>query len=355
LVFAFLSNFLVRRQFERTFEGFAREIKQPPETPPPMPLPYGTEAKQKRLNLVNISYLFTGLLGAALAFLLSYYLSNRISKPLSELSAATRGIAGGRYGKRVEVQGGREVEELGEAFNELSESLERNERLRRNMVVDISHELRNPLAVQRGHLEALQDGVIELDKNVLDVLMENNNLLTRLVEDLRQLSLVDAGKIELDLMPVDMGEAARVVASSFERELSEKGVSLNLEIAPGLPRVKADQGRVSQILGNLLRNSLMYTPRGGSITIAAEEKGGMVMTSVRDTGPGMDKEELPYVFERFYRTDKSRTRDTGGTGLGLSIAKGLVEAQGGSIWAESEAGEGAAFHFTLPLFQGESA
>lgn len=352
LCFALLSNFMVRRQFEHAFEGNELEIK-----PPPPDLPYSPDAgkaRDKRLELIDLTYIFTGLLGVFLAFVLSYYLSNRISKPLSELTLASRCIADGEYGKQVDVRGGKEVEELGEAFNALSESLERNEILRKNMVMDISHELRNPLAAQRGHLEALEDGVIDLDMEVIDVLMKNNVLLSRLVEDLRQLSLVDAGQIELDLRPVDVGEALRVTASSFERELNEKGISIGMDLASGLPAVKADRGRISQVLSNLLANALLYTPKGGSIILGAKEGEGGVIISVSDTGPGIEKEELTYIFERFYRTDRSRTRDTGGTGLGLSIAKGLVEAHGGRTWAESEVGQGTTVFFTLPLFPQES-
>ncbi len=297
---------------------------------------------------VNLSYVFTGLLGVVLAFILSYYLSSRISKPLAQLTDATRGVAAGDYGRGVDVRGGREVEELAEAFNTLSESLARNESLRKKMVTDISHELRSPLAVQRGHLEALEDGVIELSPEVLSVLMENNELLSRLVEDLRQLALVDAGQLELDLMPLDMGETLRTAAAVFEREAAAKGVEVEVEVEPGLPHALADQGRIHQVLHNLFSNALRYNPQGGRIKASACRREGVVMVSVEDNGPGIEPGELPYVFDRFYRTDRSRTRETGGSGLGLSIAKGLVEAQGGRIWVESEPGKGTAIRFTVP-------
>jgi signal transduction histidine kinase len=349
LFFAVLSNYLVRRQFDRAYEGFEREYIEPMGPPPPEP-PDIVVMKNERVTVVNMTYLITGLLGVLLAFILSWYLADRISKPLSELTLATGSIASGEYGRQVDIKGGREVEELGEAFNALSIGLERNEILRKNMIADISHELRNPLAAQRGYLEALQDGVIDLKPEAVDVLLKNNVLLARLVEDLQQLSLVDAGQIELDLMPVDMDEVLRVAASTFEHDLADKGISLVMEIPPDLPAVKADQGRVSQVLGNLLANSIQYTSRGGSITLGARYGRKWVVTSVSDTGPGIEEEELPFIFERFHRTDRSRTRDTGGTGLGLSIAKGLVEAHGGRIWAESEAGKGTAISFTLPLY-----
>lgn len=347
LFFAVLSNYLVRKQFDRTFERFEREFVEPLGPPPPEP-PDMVRMKNERVTVVNLSYVFTGLLGVLLAFILSWYLADRISKPLSELTLATTNIAGGEYGKQVDVKGGREVEELAVAFNALSSGLERNEALRKNMIADISHELRTPLAAQRGYLEALQDGVIELKPEAIDVLAKNNVLLARLVEDLQQLSLVDAGQINLDIMPVDTEEVVRTAALSFEHDLADKGISLDVDVPGVLPAVQADQGRVSQILGNLLANSIQHTPEGGSITLAARLREEWVIIYVADTGPGIEEEELPFIFDRFHRTDRSRARETGGTGLGLSIAKGLVEAQGGRIWAESEAGRGTTISFTLP-------
>jgi len=347
LFFAVLSNYLVRKQFDRTFERFEREFVEPFGPPPPEP-PDMAGMKNERVTVVNLSYVFTGLLGVLLAFILSWYIADRISKPLSELTLATTSIAGGEYGKQVDVKGGREVEELAVAFNALSSGLQRNEALRKNMIADISHELRTPLAAQRGFLEALQDGVIEMKPEAIDVLAKNNVLLARLVEDLQQLSLVDAGQINLDIMPVDMEEVVRTAASSFEHDLADKGISLHVDVPGDLASVQADRGRVSQVLGNLLANSIQHTPEGGSITLAAWQQEGWVVISVSDTGPGIEEAELPFIFDRFHRTDRSRARETGGTGLGLSIAKGLVEAQGGRIWAESEAGRGTTISFALP-------
>jgi signal transduction histidine kinase len=347
LFFALLSNYLVRRQFDRTFEVFEREFIEPMGAPPPGP-PDVFVMRDERVEVVNVSYVITGLLGVLLAFILSWYLADRISKPLSELTLATSSIAGGEYGKQVDIKGGVEVEELGHAFNALSLGLEKNELLRKNMIADISHELRNPLAAQRGYLEALQDGVIDLKPAALEVLVKNNALLARLVDDLQQLSLVDAGQINLDLMPVIVEEVLRTAASGFEHDLTERRITLMVDAEAGLAAVMADPGRLAQVLGNLLANSIQYTPQGGSIALGARRAEGAVVMYVSDTGPGIEAEELPFIFDRFHRTDRSRTRDTGGTGLGLSIAKGLVEAQGGRMWAESEAGRGTIIYFTLP-------
>ena len=343
LFFGLLSNYLVRRQFEQQFASDQQQVQEPLGPPPPPP-----SDQQHRVNVINLSYIITGLLGVFLAFILSYYLSSRISKPLSQLSMATRSIADGEYGKQVDVRGGKEVEELGTAFNALSSGLEKNEMLRKNMVADISHELRNPLAAQRGYLEAIEDGVIELSPETMDILVKHNIVLSRLVEDLRQLSIVDAGQMELDIRPMRLDRVFKMVDLSFQHQRAEKRISLKMGISPNLPEVKGDQARIVQVLGNLMSNAILYTPEGGCIELNAGEGDDEVVISVIDTGRGIAKEELGNVFERFYRTDKSRTRHSGGTGLGLSIAKALVEAHQGRMWVESEAGKGTSIFFTLP-------
>jgi signal transduction histidine kinase len=344
LFFGLLSNYLVRRQFEQQFASDQQQVQEPPGPLPPPP-----PEQAHRVNLINLSYIITGLVGIFLAFMLSYYLSNKISKPLSQLSRATTSIATGDYGSQVDVRGGKEVEELACAFNSLSTTLKDNERLRKNMVADISHELRNPLAAERGYLEAMEDGIIEIGPEALDVLYKHNTLLSRLVEDLRQLSLVDAGQMELDTKPMRIDRVFDMVASSFKHQRLEKRISLKMDIEYRLPEVEGDQARITQVLSNLMNNAILYAPPGGRIEMGAAGQGDEVVISVSDSGPGIAKEELGYIFERFYRTDKSRARDSGGTGLGLSIAKALVEAHKGRIWVESEAGSGTTISFTLPV------
>jgi signal transduction histidine kinase len=346
LVSALLANVLSQRQIDR----YVREV-EPHMGGPQQPGPPHQPPPPERPRNINLIFILAGVLAILLAFILSFILADRISKPLSDLTAATESIAEGDYGQRVDVGGGREVEELGKAFNTLSENLERNEILRRSMVTDIAHELRTPLTTLRGHIEALEDGVIEPDQATIDSLMEDTLLLSRLVEDLQQLSLAEAGQLKLDLMPVDVGETVRAAVSRFEPKLSRKKISLELEIPPDLPKVKADQLRIAQVLNNLVQNSLVHTPEGGSITVEAKRLRDEVVFSVSDTGPGISREDLPYIFERFYRTDKSRTRATGGTGLGLSIAKSLVEAHGGMIRAESKGEKGTAIFFSVPVFR----
>jgi len=343
---ALLSNYLSHReigQFVQEHQQELQPVNPAPgrQHPPPPPGPRN----------INLSFILAGVLGLVLALVLSLVLAGRISKPLSGLTGATRKITSGDYSERVSVGGAKEVEELGEAFNKLAESLDRNEELRKNMVADIAHELRNPLATLRGQLELLQDGKIDCDREAIDSLMEDAVMLSRLVEDLRQLSLVEAGKLDLDFGPVDIDELLGEVASRMRHETSQNGITLSIEVAEGVPAARADHVRTAQVLRNLVSNSVVHTPAGGSVSLAAEKSGGKVIVSITDTGAGISSEELPFIFERFYRTDKSRSRSTGGAGLGLSIARSLVEAQGGRTWIESEVGKGTTIYFSLPVYE----
>ncbi len=285
----------------------------------------------------------------AVALGLSFWMARRISRPLSELTETTASIAEGEYGEKVIVRGGREIEELGRAFNTLSEKLEKNEKLRKNMVADIAHELRTPLTTLRGDFEAVKDGLLEPDSAVLDNLLGDIQVLTRLVEDLQQLSLAEAGQLKLELTRLEAKTVVDDVTSRFENEIAGKQISLNIETEPGLMPIRADRLRISQVLGNLIKNSLTHTPEGGSITVSAVQSGREVIFSVADTGPGIAPDELPHIFERFYRADKSRVRTSGGSGLGLTIARTLVTAHGGRIWAESEVGKGTKMSFSVPI------
>lgn len=341
LVSALLANILSQHQIRK----FAREVDKPGGGHR-----QGTSSTHSgEPQYINLIFILAGVFALLLAFVLSYWLAERISRPLSELTSAAHGIATGAYGETVDVMGGKEVEELEDAFNTLSGNLKRNEELRRNMVVDIAHELRTPLTTLRGQLEALEDGVVEPDLTALESLKEDAAILTRLVEDLQQLSLAEAGHLELDLLPVDVGETVRGALSRFEPELEARGVDLEVDIQPGIPMIEADQVRVAQVLNNLVKNAILHTPEGGVIGVGARSGEGEIVLSVSDTGPGIASEDLPYVFERFYRADRSRARATGGAGLGLTIARSLVEAHGGRIRVESEPGKGSTFLFTLPI------
>ncbi|MBU1671834.1 MAG: HAMP domain-containing protein [Actinobacteria bacterium] len=342
------------------FNSAPRPANPQQTVPRPAPVPNPVPPLPQRLSpppepsYLNWIFVLAGVLGVMLALIFSLYLANRISRPLSELTGASREIAEGNYSERVEVGGGAEVEELGHAFNTLADSLERNEELRRQMVADIAHELRNPLATLRGQLELMQDGKVPQSREALDSLMEDAVLLSRLVEDLRQLSLMEAGKMDLDLVPVDAAQTVRSVAARFEHEVAEGAGTIQVRVPDELPRVRADQHRLDQVLGNLVRNALTHLPPGGTVRLEATTCPGGVLFSVSDNGSGIPPEELPYIFERFYRADRSRARATGGAGLGLSIARSLVEAQGGHIRADSEPGRGTTISFTIPTYTAAS-
>ena len=231
----------------------------------------------------------------------------------------------------------------------LAGALQQSEQLRRSMIADVSHELRTPLTVIQGNLRALLDDVYPLDKAEIATIYDESVLLGRLVSDLRQLAQAEAGQLALRIQPSDAGALARGAIVPFEAGAAAQGVALTLAVPPGLPAVAADADRVRQVLHNLVANALRYTPAGGTVACAAHLDGETwVLFEVRDTGAGIAADDLPHVFERFWRADRSRSREQGGSGLGLAIARQIVEAHGGRIGAESQPGQGSRFWFYLP-------
>ncbi len=301
------------------------------------------------LEAVNRALWIAGGIALAVALLLGLLLSRQITAPLRRLTLASRRVAAGDFSQRVELHTRDELASLAEAFNSMAASLARNEEQRKQLLSDIAHELKTPISILQGNLEAMADGVVEATPERLASLREETLLLGRLVTDLRDLSLAEAGHLPLHLEPMDLGELAGRVLAGIQAEAENRGVRLEMEMPEGLPPVVADPDRVGQVLRNLLGNALRYTSAGGVVRVSAAPDHGFVQVTVSDTGAGIPAEDLPRVFDRFYRVDKSRARSSGGSGLGLSVAKQLVEAQGGRIWAESEPGKGSAFHFTLPL------
>lgn len=283
------------------------------------------------------------------AFAVAAFVARRIVEPVELMRQAARRIASGRYEERVPVQSADELGELAEQFNRMAASLQRLERLRRDLVADVAHELRTPLTGLSGSLEGLLDGVLEPTPELLARMRREVRRLERLVEDLQELSRVEAGQLSLRRRPVSVGESLEPVLARLGPQFREKGVQLVVEVPRSLPRVLADPDRIGQVLTNLLGNALQYTPAGGRVVVRAWATEGEVAVSVADTGIGIPSEHLPFVFDRFYRVDRSRSRAGGGAGIGLTIAKGLVELHGGRIWAESPgAGQGSTFTFTLP-------
>jgi len=299
------------------------------------------------------SYLSWALLvGLLAAVALSVGLARWLASPMEALTRAVRGMEHGERGQHIDTSVGGEVGALAEAFNSLAQSLERVERLRQNMVTDIAHELRTPLSSIRGYLEAIQDGVVEPDEQTLATVHRELMQLTRLVDDLQELSLAEAHQLHLDREETDLRELVEWEVRAFLPQAAGQGVALVVEAAAGVPRLWVDAGRIRQVLANLIRNALAHTPSGGRIGVSVRAAGPSAQVAVADTGVGIDSAELEHIFERFYRVDKARARragGSGGTGLGLTIARELVRAHGGTLAAASSPGAGTTFTLSLPV------
>jgi two-component system sensor histidine kinase BaeS len=291
------------------------------------------------------------LLVLVLTVVVSVAVSTRLVRPVRALTDAVRRMREGRGDSRVEVRDSGELGQLADAFNEMAEHLERLEKQRRAMVSDVSHELRTPLSNLRGWLEAAQDGVADLDRERMGMLVGETLLLQDIVDDLQDLALADAGKLRLSPEPVDAGALVEQVVDSQRLRAAGAGLRLMAETGDetGGVVVVADRTRLVQVVGNLLGNALRHTPEPGTVTVRARRSDGEAVVEVADTGVGIPAEDLPHVFDRFWRADKSRNRRTGGSGLGLAIVRNLVELHGGSVSVESVVGEGTTFTVRLPL------
>jgi len=293
------------------------------------------------------------------AVVLSLLVARRVVEPVRRLVAATRRIDDGHYDERVELgtpptaDEMDELDQLAVSFNQMASRLDRTESLRRQLIGDVSHELRTPLTAIQASIEGLRDGVLQPDQATLTQIHREAGRLQRLVDDLQELSRVEAGAYELRRRPLDVERLLRAAAARLERQYEDKGVALSIEVEPGLPAVAGDEDRLGQVLLNLIGNALHYTPAGRSVRLRAWRAGGEVRIEVQDQGIGIAAEHLPHVFDRFYRVDRSRSRPGGGSGIGLTIARHLVEAHGGRIWAASDgADRGSTFTFTLPVDAG---
>ena len=300
-------------------------------------------------DTVNRSLILAGLVAGAVGVLLVTLLSKRVLRSVSSLTAAARALGRGDLSSRAEVKGSDEIAELGNAFNAMADALEDSERLRRGMVSDIAHELRTPLANIQGHIEAMQDGLLEPDAETLDTVHGQALYLNRLVNDLRLLAEAEARELRLVKEREPVGDMAARVVGAFRPRAEAASIRLESEVPDGLPELDLDRLRIEQVMGNLVDNAIRHTPPGGTVTVSAAQLGGVVRVAVADTGSGIPPEALSRVFDRLYRVDPSRDRETGGTGLGLTIARQLVEAHGGTIRAESEEGSGSRFSFDLPV------
>jgi signal transduction histidine kinase len=304
---------------------------------------------QRLATSINRSLLLGGALAIVIALILTFVLSRRMSSPIGVLAKAARRLGGGDLSQRVQFQGKGEVKELAQAFNSMAADLEYAEQLRRNLVADVAHELRTPLSNIQGYLEAIRDRMMKPNASTIRSLNEETALLSRLVDELQELSLAEAGELKLVYQTEDIAKLVKQAVTSWQPQVAAKEISLSLELPDNLPLFNIDRQRVNEVLHNLLENAVAHTNKGGTITVSATRQDDWVEISVSDTGEGIPAEDLPNIFERFYRVDRSRARATGGSGLGLTIAKRWVEAHGGKIVVQSELGKGSRFSFTLPI------
>lgn len=315
-------------------------------------------AEQDFLNRVN-SYLWVaGFIAVAIALFLGLILTRQITLPIRALTKGAHQIAEGKLSYRVKANSKDELGELAQSFNSMASSLDKVEQSRRRMTADIAHELRTPLTIIEGTVDAMLDGIYKPDKEHLTSIKEQTAQLTRLINDLREISLAESGQLKLDLAPTDMVDMVRHKLSQAEVRALDKGIQLKENIHGEIPKVMVDSARMEQVIANLLTNAIRHTPSGGKITVSLETVTDVnayqfnepsVLVSIADTGEGISAEHLPYIFDRFYRVESSRAKNEGETGLGLAIVKQMVEAHNGKVWAQSEPGKGSTFYIAIPL------
>jgi signal transduction histidine kinase len=302
------------------------------------------------LNSVNRALAIAVVSAVVAAVFLTIMLSRRVLRPIEGLQTAARSVGQGNLEYRVPVRSNDEIGELALAFNTMAEALAQQEQLKQQLVSDVAHELRTPLSNIRGYLEAIQDGLAAADPKTIDSLHEEALLLTRLVEDLQELALAESGQLHLEPKAVDLGGIVERTLTALFPTIHEKNLSVSTNVPHRLPDIVVDPARIGQVLRNLLTNAIAYSPPGGRIEVSIVPNGRSIEVRVSDTGPGIEAEHIPLVFERFYRVDMSRTRLTGGAGLGLAIVKQLVHAHGGEVGVFSTLGQGSTFWFSIPAW-----
>lgn len=310
-----------------------------------LPIP---EMHRIRSDVIRI-FLLCVFFVVFVALVFIYIMSNRLTKPIKELNLAAKSIAGGDFARRVSVQAENEIGELGENFNKMANSIEQLENMRRSFVANVSHELRTPMTTIIGFAEGIMDGTIppEKHKQYLSIVLDESKRLSRLVTDLLDLSKMEQGKFTLEIREFDLNEMIRLNIIKSEKRISEKDIQLTISFQAENQKVLADKDSIQRVLTNLIDNAIKFTPNGGFIDIRTGLANGKVFVAVQNSGAGIAKDELSHVFDRFYKTDKSRSQDKSGAGLGLFIVKNILQSHGENIWAESEPGEYTRFNFTL--------
>lgn len=287
---------------------------------------------------------------AIVALLVGFLLARTITHPIKDLTEATTAVAGGELGRQVTVRSKDEIGELANSFNQMSADLSHASDQRRQMTADIAHELRTPLSIILGYTESLRDGILPPDVETFDIIHDEAENLSRLVQDLRTLSLADAGKLTLQWQFIPPLELLNTVAAKYRHQAEKQRILLTVEAKDDLPEIEGDPGRMEQVLGNLVSNALRFTPENGEIVLTAVQPDpAHLQLTVQDNGPGIPPDTLPKIFDRFYKADESRQAHEGESGLGLAIARSLVKMHGGTIQAASPPGKGAVFTLILPL------
>jgi two-component system sensor histidine kinase BaeS len=301
------------------------------------------------LSRMSATSMIGGSIVALIGIILAFAFSRHLSRPLCGLAAAARQIALGDFNVSLRVSTGDEIGDVADAFNYMKDSLKANEEARHKLVADVAHELRTPLSVLRGNFESIQDGITELSQEIIVSLHDEVIRLSRIVQDLLNLGQMESGAFPLSLETTDLREVIEKATSVFTSETETRGISLEINIQEASPKIQADPDRITQVLINLLANAVHHTPDNGEISVSLSASENSVNISIKDSGPGIPKKDLPYIFDRFYRTDRARHRAAGGTGLGLAIAKGIINAHKGSIQVKSGEGPGTVFIINLPI------
>ena len=307
---------------------------------------YYSDADLQFLGELNRMLLLAAVLSLAACLLLGAFLARRLTRPMAHVIRASNQIASGDYGARIPPSTTAEIDALSHAVNQLAASLEAQAALRKRLTADVAHELRTPLTSLQSTVEAMLDGVWEANGEHLNSCREEVLRLSRLMDELGMLSRYDGAPLTMDYERLELGSLIRRVFAGLEASFQQKNVSFRVQ--DGEVWLTADRAKLSQVLINLLANALKFTPEGGSVSISLDETEDSARFTVSDTGDGIAPEDLPYIFERFYRADPSRSRATGGSGIGLSIVEAIVKAHGGSISVSSMPGEGSAFTVSLP-------
>jgi len=300
-------------------------------------------------SAMNEAILLSAIVAFICVILVSLIISHRVVTPIQKMMKASQWIAAGHYQERVIVLGEDEFGQLAHSFNQMATTLEQTETMRRQLIGDVSHELRTPLSSIKGYMEGLIDGVLPAEETVYQQVYREADRLQRLVNDLQALSQIEAQAYQLQLQSLAINPFIKQISHRLQPQFKDKGLTLSLNLASTLPAITADEDRLSQLFINLIGNALQYTPPGGQVTITTELRPQAIQITITDTGIGISADDLPHLFTRFYRVDKSRSRAGGGTGIGLTIAHHLVEAHQGQIWAESDGlGHGSRFIVQLP-------